>query len=235
MGYIGFISTFEKYNMSVFDQIKSRKRICSFANATQQTQSMDAPTSGYGGVFWGRSDEKWPTSNGEALLPVLSVRVDELPYYPVHLEGIALINLFVHEEMMLGGATDEEVIRVYKTLDGLQPLKALKSEQVPFFQIDWELREDYPGPGDIASIWVDEFAAYDEFDALKDEAKAKIPHHYGTKVGGWPNHLQDNIISDDDEPFVLQLDETSIYSFLDGGMGYLVIQDGDFWILWESS
>ncbi len=220
-------------SQNVFEEIKARKRSCSFAEAKVQAQSNEILTSGYGGIFWGAEGETWPMSQGDPLLPVLSVRVDELPYKPAHLDGVALINVFVHPDLDPTAANDE-VIRVYSSLNGLQPLDH-PAKPTEFYKIVWQLKDEFPDAGSISSVWKDEFAAYDEYDALSDMKKAEISNHYGTKVGGWPNHLQDNILTYDDTPFIFQLDETEVFSFLDGGIGYFFKQDDEFYMLWESS
>ena len=216
------------------------------ANVKKQTQEMSTISSGYGGVFWGTSNEGWPIYDGRFMVAALSIRVDELPSVPDHLEGIALLNIFIDhsEHPEEDGAT---IIRTYPSLDGLQPIDIPTKEIADFHSIAWKATTDYPDGTmlEYKLLWDEIKKDFDDherrraiegqywaqFEEHHDEIQQSFPNHSGLKIGGWPTMIQVSpiaFLADEDPGYLAQLDSTVIYSFYDDGIGYLMKWDGKF-------
>lgn len=212
------------------------------ANVRKQAQDMSAPTSGYGGVFWGAPEEEWPLYDGRHLTAALSLRVHELPTVPDHLKGVALLNIFIDrsEYPEEDGAT---IIRTYTSLDGLQPIDIPVGAIGDFHGITWKVAIDYPDGIMLKYklLWDEIRKDFDDherrraleqqyWDAFeKHDIQHAFPNHSGIKIGGWPTMIQVSpvaFLADEDPSYLLQLDRTDVYSFYDDGIGYLLKLNG---------
>jgi hypothetical protein len=201
----------------------------------------DPVASWFGGRFVGLPEDGWPRQGDEPMLPLIQVRVDELPYGPPALGGIALLAVFIGPRELpidLPAANGNRwVIRTYPTTDGLVPLAkpAGSAAALKPFPIRWgpPTRE---GPHREAA-WVlaeAEMAAFDQLGDADDLFNARYPACFGTKVGGWPTYAQSPI--DDDRDYVLQIgsEEKPGWMWGDNGYGHLRrTADGDWTLYWD--
>ena len=86
----------------------------------------DPAGSWFGGRFVGLPGEPWPTWQGQEMLSLLQVRVDELPYRPPQLGGMALVTVFAARDEIPCDAPNGEgwLVRTYPSAKGLIPLPA---------------------------------------------------------------------------------------------------------------
>ena len=168
-------------------------------------------TSLVGDRTWARDGETWPEIRDHALVHELSIRVDELPFAPDGLRGIAFLSVFS------GG--DALTVRSYPSLDGLVPLRAPK--RAPAFPsrrggaraIRWREVLDHPDRFDAPEVLATGRVKIDR-DWITSAYDAElVPHRGGTKIGGWPTHIQHTLSP---KGFVLQCGEP-----LDAGLYYL--------------
>jgi hypothetical protein len=112
----------------------------------------DRFTSWWGGNFLAHPNEGVPKCevSGRDMLPILQIRMDELPFVPEVLKPFALLTLWFDVETDLIWETESGkgfVIRTYETLDGLVPIGSGYREHptFPTFPINWrELKQDLP-------------------------------------------------------------------------------------------
>lgn len=207
----------------ILSALKALPRTCIHAESSVQVQEMKAPVSGYGGVFWGLSGEHWPAKEGEVFKPALSIRVDELPFIPEYLEGIALLNVFATTHFDPFSDHDGVVVRTYKSLDDLVPLKLPENLPKEFYRVYWIEKIDYPDYLNLEHQLGSEIESED-WDEI-EKAFDAYPNLSGVKLGGWPTQIQMSavyFIVAGDPGYIGQIDWHEAYSFMDGGIGYLL-------------
>lgn len=216
---------------------------------------MTAPTSGYGGIFWALPNQTWPEFNNKKYLPLLTIRTDELPRPHPLLEDVSLLNVFIHED--LDPMTDDRavIIQHYDSFDELRPLikpsllnRLLRTStrmNHTFHKISWSLKTDFPdvttleyllGEDNNKQFWKTLEDAYnlDEIDNFFEQYACLD----GMKIGGWPRMIQMSgipFIMDGTPDYILQINNTEVYSYHDSGIGYLLrSQDGFYTIGWTT-
>lgn len=207
----------------ILEALKARPRTCIHAEALEQIQEMTVPISGYGGTFWGKPEERWPAKENEIYKPVLTIRVDELPYIPKHLEDVALLNVFATKSFDPFADDGGVVVRVYDSLEGLIPLRPPHDLPKEFYKINWIEKVDYPDSLNLEFQLGQEIESED-WDEIQKVFDA-YPNLSGVKLGGWPTQIQLSavyFIVAGDPGYIGQIDWHEAYSFMDGGIGYLL-------------
>ena len=164
------------------------------------------------------------------MLPLLQIRVSELPHVPEALKDIALLVLFHDVRSHPFGAPHGEgwLIREYASLDALVPLPPdpLLPGLKPF-PITWSLVED-DAPG-----WEDAWSLVDLTPVNESEAATEYFFEsfarYGcTKVGGYPMEIQHGVGLDN---FVFQVgsEEKANWMWADNGIGYFFRDSNGAW------
>ncbi|MDP9311762.1 MAG: YwqG family protein [Chloroflexota bacterium] len=194
----------------------------------------DPVSSWFGGHFVGAHEEQWPTSRGKLMLPLLQIRIDELPYVPPGLDGIALLNVFIDAEELPVDTPNGDgwLIRTYPSIDSLHPLiPPLLTGQVKTFPVRWTLAtREAPQRGDV---W--EILAATGFDQLEHDIELfseRYSRSYGTKVGGWPSYIQGEPAVTDEFVFQIGSEAKAHWAWGDAGIGYFYRTRAGEWSLY---
>jgi hypothetical protein len=194
----------------------------------------DLFTSWFGGNFLGLPGENWPEGKSGPMIPLLQIRIDELPYCPLHLSHFQLVNIYFDEETIRTTANKKDgcLVRTYSTLGHLKPLQMPTpgNHWPKIFPIRWTFSpEDCPGWEDS---WKLDEQAMEIINGSDDssDAHGDLPCCFSTKVGGWPTYIQGapNIDSCD---FVIQIDseEKPRWMLVDNGNIYLYCSEEGDW------
>jgi uncharacterized protein YwqG len=200
----------------------------------KRKQDLSSPTSCYGGTFWGRRGEAWPECNGRPMIPLVQVRCEEVPVKRPGLKRIALLTVFIDEDVEADVSTDADaslVVRQYARLSSLRPLEPPSEvKRYKHSRIEWKKVDDYPGGSDMREILTpDEWKLVRE---LKRGGENPFTHHPGIKIGGWPTPVQVSVA--EDESYTMQIDSDYNYMFGDSGILYLFRSDDPHWdARWE--
>lgn len=176
----------------------------------------------------GLQGERPPTWNGLEMLPLLQVRIDELPVVPPALHGVAMLVVFINRATIPFDKPHGEgwLVREYASLDGLVPMPA---GDVPYrpFPIAWDkVEDDMPG-------WEDAWELVDLTPINYDETASsrffsEFNRYDGTKFGGYPVEIQHGAGVGD---FVFQIDSDpkSGWSWAGDGVAHFHRAEGKDW------
>ena len=167
-------------------------------------------TSWFGGNFLAYPDDRWPDCGDGPMLPLLQVLVEELPFRPLALDGIALFNVFVGPKRLPTNLPAKNgsrwQIRTYASIEDLEPLAGQPSSRIRPFPVRWELSPS-EGPQWEETGWDD---SLDEFNRLPDSTDLfydRYKRHHLTKVGGWPSYIQQPTAASDSYVFQIGSEE----------------------------
>ena len=176
----------------------------------------------------GIPDETLPQWEGKPMLPLLQIRIDELPYVPEQLAHLAMIVLFHNQDQHPFYLPHGEgwLIREYESLDGLVSLPGIDH---PFraFPIQWtRIDDDAPGWEDAWSLM--DLSAVNKDDAAADSFFQDFNRYDQTKVGGYPAEVQHRVGLKD---FVFQVgsEEKTGWMWADNGIGYFFRSPSGEW------
>ncbi len=195
-------------------------------------------TSWFGGNFVLPEGEPWPESRNGVLVPLLQIRVSELPYVPDSLGASALVQVYVNGLKLPpdqpAPAGSAWTIKVFKSLDGLS-LRSTPSgaDQLRPFPVRWHLSETEAPSWDDA--WGND-RDHDQFLELEDAVQlfyTRYQNHAYTKIGGWPFWIQGARSCEGD--FVMQIasEEKPCWMLGDNGSLYIFNKDGDWSLVWD--
>ncbi|NOR64115.1 MAG: DUF1963 domain-containing protein [Rhodobacteraceae bacterium] len=187
-----------------------------------------APQSCWGGRFLGKEGEGAPidSKSGNEMQPVLQIVVHSLPMIPEHLEGVALINLWMDlkgHDFWEGTNGSGFIIREYSALDGLVPIDVATPSLLPEFPLFWTAPvmqtpswEDFSlqVPDSVAASSNDDWF----FNASLAEEFEKLQEKHPIKLGGWPTWIQ-GAADFEENSFVFQVDSTDKGQFQIGDAG----------------
>jgi uncharacterized protein YwqG len=218
----------------IFEQIDKLLRPTSVAQIGKARPNGNVLTSRFGGHFVGLSGEEWPLFRGRNMLPLIQVRLDELPLVPDELANIALFSVFVDPELPPVEAVNGNgwLIRTYSSLTSLEPIATPAAiNPLKAFQILWVLEEkDSPSWEDVWEI----IKALDtnETEPLLELFQVRYKTSHKTKIGGWPSFIQSGIASD--EPFIFQINSEPKVNWIwgDNGSGYFFRDSSQTWKLY---
>jgi hypothetical protein len=170
----------------------------------------DPLASCYGGHGVALPSEPLPDYyEGAPMFPLLQVNCGELPFVPAELAGVALFVLWVSNRAINAisyGTHDQGiVVREYKTLKGLAPVSDIEKPRGLKPQgVKWTLVQDAP---------------------IRAGAREKSVNHRGTKIGGYPTVLYDDLSESSAKgTYVFQVPCRSNWNPL----GHIWIKDFDF-------
>jgi uncharacterized protein YwqG len=196
----------------------------------------------FGRVNLGVGGEYWPLQDGQPMMALAQINLTELPFRTPGLEDIDFITVFIGPKLPVLQESNGShwVLRTYKTLDDLVPLKKPDSFSYikPFQMRPKVIENDFPCfedvPLDIRDKLHDAYMA-DQFDNVG-----------GFKLGGWPTLIQSEIIWDPQEQsplkaeYVFQIDSSEKANWMwgDCGVGYFgrgtIPGKTDIWVLdWQ--
>jgi uncharacterized protein YwqG len=187
-------------------------------------RSPDNPlASWFGEVRFCAKEESWPYSNEKPMLPLAQINLNNLPYIPERLEGIAFIAVFIDAESLPVDTPNGEgwEIRAYKTIEELIPIDKpdISSHIEPFPMRAVEIDADYPCWEDLPMECPEEIE--DQYYDLYENAP-------GFKFGGWPTLIQSEIFwatwnkhpAQPEYVFQIDTEDKAHWSWGDGGFGY---------------
>ncbi len=210
---------------------KSRKPACFGELGGKRPEKDNRHTSWWGGNFLGAKGETVPKglNSGQEMIPLIQIRVDELPHIPAEISDVALLTLWMDPDAEIVDRASngvEFVIRTYDSMDGLIPLGPgyRELENLPTFQIYWTLLcgdvpewEALEGVPESISL-LDDDGWY--FDHPARERRAELQESMPIKLGGHSQWWQSPQQVEGGD-FVLFLDSTSKgnFGFPAGGNG----------------
>lgn len=207
-------------------------------------QKENRAASWWGGNFLGMPNEDVPVCNksGQAMHPVLQIRVDELPVIPPAFEGLALINVWMDlQSSTFWGAENGNgfLVRTYSDVGNLVPLGVgyRESSQLPIFPILWrETISEQPSwedmvdevPTNVARASADDWFFKSKYSSDRYyELRGKYP----IKVGGWPTWIQ-GADWPKDALFFFQVDSTDKGKMFLGDAGsFYIFKTLDSWVI----
>ncbi|WP_130730214.1 DUF1963 domain-containing protein [Komagataeibacter xylinus] len=201
------------------DQLRTLLRPASIATAGGFRPPSDPVTSWFcRGV--GQPGENLPQWNGRPMIPILQIRIDELPYVPEQLAHLALIVVFFDMEDLPFDKPHGEgwVIREYTSTDGLVPLPEATHDFKPF-PIRWtRVEDDAPYREGACALPID-MGALDDDEAAEKAFYDDFQRYDQTKVGGYPTEVQSDVGVED---FVFQIgsEEKVHLIWVDAGIAY---------------
>lgn len=185
-------------------------------------ESSDA--SWFGKVMLALPKEKWPYSNGNPMIPLAQINVDDLPFRTKGLENIAFISLFIDSKQLPTDTPSNGegwLIRSYKDISALVEVESplYESHIKPFPMRAVIVEHDYPClddmPCEIPEDIEDRY--YDIYENVG-----------GFKLGGWPSLIQSEIFwaPNNEHPakpeYIFQIDSEpkANWGWGHGGVGY---------------
>lgn len=164
------------------------------------------------------------------MFSLLQVNIDELPFVPDALSGVAFLSVFFSPEYDLTNSVNGEgwVLREYEAGEQLVVLPdSDQPEMVKPFPMRWDLRND------DAPSWEDAWELCDLTPINDVEgASDRFFHDYNryptTKVGGFPYRIQQGSNLTD---FVFQIgsEEKPRWMWADNGVGYFYKKPDGQW------
>jgi hypothetical protein len=182
-----------------------------------------------GRVYLYLEDEEIPfDNNGELMLPLFQLCLDQLPYVPEILQDTKIITVFISKDfpMDLTPNGNNWVLREYKNTD-LIVIKDLKNDSSfikPFPLSNKLIEEDFP-------VWEDGQIPEDISEKISELEDSGVidsyydifSNNYGHKIGGYATYCQSGIDFGDDFEFIFQIasDEKAHLNIVDNGNIYL--------------
>jgi len=148
-------------------------------------------------------DEPLPMLKGQPMFPLLQIRCAELPEVPSAFAGPALVVIYVNATEIPFDLPHGEgwLVREYRSIDALVPCSTRAPAGVKPMGIKWSAGKPERPDWEQASESFDMDAIADS-DSAKERFDA-MPHHGGTKIGGYPSEVQGLVENADD--YVLQI------------------------------
>lgn len=229
------MSTREEIIAKLFAELDCHLRKASIAEIGGFRPPDNPITSCFGGPFVAQAGEEWPEWEGEPMLPLLQVRIDELPYCPPALDGIALFNVFIRRDRMPDPGTENGqmwVMRSYSSLEGLVPMVMPEGFRIRPFPVRWHLAES-EGPTWEAALELSEtMKQFSELEDSVDLFHDRYDQHGLTKIGGWIGTIQGSYGNPN---FVFQISSEEKPGFMigDNGNAYFSYENGKWVMDWD--
>lgn len=216
--------------MSTIEKIKNklRKKAIVF-NTGGMRPTKELGESWIGRVGWKLPEENLPTNGqGEKLSPLSTFFLEGLSYVPIELEGMKLITIFINEDvydnLADGDLRDYFEIRVYNTLENIEPCD-YESTIIKPFPLKPELKQDdFPvwDGGGIPEDIEDQIIELEESESIEyydDIVEGFYAQH---KIGGYPSFCQSGYWPGEGYSFVMQIssDSKAMFNIVDSGSFY---------------
>lgn len=182
-----------------------------------------------GRVYLYKEDEEIPTDkNGELMIPLAQLCLDDLPFIPTALQQSKVLTIFISKELPMDLIENGEgwLIREYRKTDTLVVKDLVnKNSILKAFPLKPQmLDEDYPvwdggGIPEELEEKILELEDDGEIESYQDVA----PNVDGHKIGGYPSFHQSGIDFGENFEFLVQIDsdEKIKLNIVDGGSIYL--------------
>lgn len=180
-----------------------------------------------GKVCFELKNEKYPVDkNGNKMIPIATIFLDENLYVPNNLEGIKLITIFMDEKIW-NNLVDVDLskwfhIRMYKNIDEIVACN-YTSDKLKAFPLIPELKEnEFPMWDDLDDEmikFINELEDRYQIDYYNDIMEENNANH---KIGGYPCSIQGGVGYSDGFEFVLQIasDYKANFNIVDSGNFY---------------
>jgi len=227
----------ERIIQTTFYEIDKHLRKASVATVGGFRPPDNPCSSWFGKITMGTDDEDLPLYNGKSLLPLLQVRLDQLPYIPPILSEIAFLTVFIDpDELPLDNAHNGQgfLVRTYESLDKLAPLESPQLDSfIKPFPISWSLAPDEAPNWDDA--W--DIVNLSEFQRIEGKIDLFYKRYHNsdrTKFGGWPSLIQHELPNIGDFVFQIGTEEKARFSWGHSGIGYFLLDKQQNWRLtWQ--
>ncbi len=220
----------EIYIKRLFDIFEKHKRKSNIAQIGGFRPTGEKYRSKMGGSFLMKTDEEWPSYNGNLLHSILQINIDELPYKPVLFNEIKIITIFIDLEDF---PFDKEhgngwLIRTYKDLNDLQLRENPIEKTIKSFEINWHLNELAVPDLDYLNA-LNDISFLDNADIDISEIEMDYQNCIKTKIGGWPSVIQ-HLLGMDDDSFVIQIgsEEKVHLNWVDSGNVYIGFEENEW-------
>lgn len=195
-------------------------------------------TSSFGGGFFMDPMEPWPASNGCPLLPILQIRIDELPYVHPKLKQYSLVQVFVENDYdpdydrTCSGSS--WLLKTYQNLNGLVATSYPAETDLKQHAIRWHLVEnETPNWDDLGSALGHELAtAFCRLDSeYTDWFYDNLTCEVATKIGGWTRWIQNSVT---DHPIIqIETEKEAGWAWPGGGFACIYFnEDSGDWHMW---
>ena len=165
-----------------------------------------------------RPDEALPMFKGQPMFPLLQVRCSELPEVPVALERVALLVVYVNATEIPFDLPPGEgwLVREYASVEGLVPCPTRAPAGVKPQGIQWSLGKPERPDWEQASEMFD-LEAFEDSDSARERFD-NLPHHGGTKIGGFPSEVQGLVENADDYLLQIGSEAKANWAWADNGV-----------------
>jgi uncharacterized protein YwqG len=192
----------------------------------------DLKASWFGTVRVGRAEETWPDARGEPMTPLGQFNLEEMPYVPDRLSGIALVTVFIDAKRLPSETENGDGwwVREYRSLDDLVALEQPGQEfSIKPFPVRWRLSETE------APSWEDAESVCDAkaFSRIPDSIEVyyeKFENAENTKFGGWPALVQSELgFGVENHVFQIGTEDKAHWMWGDAGVGYFGLDEQGTW------
>ncbi|HEX7860636.1 MAG TPA: DUF1963 domain-containing protein [Verrucomicrobiae bacterium] len=175
--------------------------------------------------------EQIPSFRGTELFSLLQIRCTELPFIPPALADIALLVVYMNRYEIPFELPHGEgwLVREYTAsqLANLVPFQPKTPPPVKPFPIRWRTGPPERPSWEEASTLLDMSAINDSIEG-HDEF-FDFPHHYDTKVGGYPTEVQHIYSNTTDYVFQIGVEEKAQWMWGDAGVAVFGRNAGGEW------
>jgi hypothetical protein len=194
----------------------------------------------FGGRFWLPPEMEWPRQGFEPMLPILQIVSSELPRRPSALEGTAVVQVFVAQDLPAGTVANGDHFQVvlHKDSANLAPHAPPFAYKHPrSFQIHWREGEEEGPSWEEAARFVGDSTVTAFVDSSEDAFEKygdRYERHYGTNIGGWASYIQG--VDELPGEYILQIasEEKAVWAIGDNGNLYFYRNDlGQWFMEWD--
>lgn len=207
--------------------------------ASLEVSGQECPiTSSFGGGFYLVRGEHWPTINNNPLLPILQIRIDELPYVHSSLKDYKLVQVFVAEDFYPDydntASGSNWLLKTYTSLDDLSVATYPGRTDLKHHSIRWNLAQnEAPNLDDLgAAIGHELNIAFRELDSeYKEWFYDDFDRASATKVGGWTEWIQNSVT--DDAVIQIETEKNANWAWPGGGFACIYFNEElGGWQMW---
>ena len=196
----------------------------------------DPLTSWFGGRFVAPAATPWPESASGPMIPLLQVRISDLPHVPAALAGMDLVQIFIdNSELPLDLPAPNGSGWTLRAFSGLEALSSQDTpagaDQLRPFPVRWYLSAS-EGPS-WEDAFEDDHGDFMRLPGSEDLFYDRYKNHPGTKVGGWPSWIQSPTGAAGDLVFQIASEEKPRWMAGDNGNLYIFHESGEWSLSWD--
>lgn len=180
-----------------------------------------------GKVCWQSPEDTWPIGeDGEKMIPLATLFLDNLEYIPNSLKNIKMINIFVDicflDNLDADSYNEWFKIYTYESLDNLIRCEYTSEEIKPFPLVPKLIDNDFPNHDYLDSNMSDIIYKKEKNGDINYYDDIFEDNFQSHKIGGYPSNIQDGLEFNDGYEFVLQItsDSKAEFDIVDCGNFY---------------